>query len=254
VSGLKEKEKEREKTFFAGKKNPDFFDLSPSCFFPNHKKNRPWLLADPLAGQLLARGQPWFVSLFCVLKFLEPLELRRGKERKREKTHSRLRSRKKNHSKKTAPGVNCVGPFACYRQHPAVVTAPFIAPGRFVGESCVAAAEFGTVRRNVLHVFDKGATPDMEQLAAQVSGAVVGISGAPLAPAAPELPSYGVPMPVPVGAGSSASSAAAVGADSVDGAGLLGGGLGGGIDGGGIGGGLGAPDAAAGASGSSGRK
>jgi hypothetical protein len=177
------------------------------------------------------------------------------RKRKKERENSLSTSfEKKKSFQKTAPGVNCVGPFARYRQHPAVVTAPFIAPGRFVGESCVAAAEFGTVRRNVLHVFDKGATPDMEQLAAQVSGAVVGISGAPLAPAAPELPSYGVPMPVPVGAGSSASSAAAVGADSVDGAGLLGGGLGGGIDGGGIGGGLGAPDAAAGASGSSGRK
>ena len=141
------------------------------------------------------------------------------------------------------------------RQHPAVVTAPFIAPGRFVGESCVAAADFGTVRRNILHVFDKGATPDMDQLAAQVSGAVVGISGAPLAPAAPELPSYGVPIPAPVGAGSSASSAAAVGAGAAPGGGAAPVGGAGGI-GGGLGGGGAAPEgaAAAGSSGSRGRK
>ena len=135
------------------------------------------------------------------------------------------------------------------------MTAPFIAPGRFIGESCVAAADFGTVRRNILHVFDKGASPDMGQLAAQVSGAVVGISGVPSAPEL-ALPSFGVPMPVPVAAGSSASSAAAVGAGAApDGAGL-GAGLGGG-GAGGVGGGPGgaAPGAAAaGSSGSSGRK
>ena len=134
------------------------------------------------------------------------------------------------------------------------MTAPFIAPGRFVGESCVAAADFGTVRRNILHVFDKGATADVDQLAAQVSGAVVGISGAPLVAApAVELPSYGVPMPVPVAAGSSASSAAAVGVSGGAGPGA---GLGAGLGAGGLGGGLSggaAPDAAAaGASGSSG--
>lgn len=145
-----------------------------------------------------------------------------------------------------------MGPYARYRQHPAVVTAPFIAPGRFIGESCVAAADFGTVRRNILHVFDKGASPDMSQLAAQVSGAVVGISGVPSAPEL-ALPSYGVPIGVPVAAGSSASSVAAVGAGgSPDGA-ALGAGLGaGGLGAGGLGA---APDAAAaGASGSSGRK
>ena len=156
---------------------------------------------------------------------------------------------KKAHSK---PSLEKQNLFSFYRQHPAVVTAPFIAPGRFVGESCAAAADFGIVRRNILHVFDKGASPDMDQLAAQVSGAVVGISGAPVVGAAPavELPSYGVPMPAPLAAGSSASSAAAVGASENNGVGLGGkGGLGGGIGGGagGIGGGA-APDAAAGAS------
>lgn len=97
-----------------------------------------------------------------------------------------------------------MGPYARYRQTPAVVTAPFVAPGRFIGEQCVAAAQFGNVRRNILLVFDKGATPDMDQLAAQVSGAVVGISGAPVA-AAPELPSYGVPIPVAVPVGGSST-------------------------------------------------
>ena len=143
-----------------------------------------------------------------------------------------------------------MGPSARYRQHPAVVTAPFVAPGRFVGEQCVAAAQFGgPVKRNVLHVFDKGTKmPDVPQLATQVSGVLVGISGAPAAPGmpTPELPSYGVPIPAP--SGSSASSTAAVGAAD---------GIGGGLSGLGGAGGAGgaAPDAAAaGASGSSGRR
>ena len=74
--------------------------------------------------------------------------------------------------------LECVAPYVRYRQTPAVLTGPHVRPGFFVGETCRAAAAFGTPQRNILFVLDPKKPRDMpspSELAGLVADEVVNV-------------------------------------------------------------------------------